>query len=188
MATWKRYEYVVIDQPYLSTLEPRRINYLEDDIPISEFMGKLQNHIYKYIRHSHRSRWQASKFKHSHEVFKPGTILSVVDFAEHYIFSPQRKIHSEYYHLDQVSIFIHVLYRHAQVSVDSVDNTPESHNVIKEYHFYISDDRAHDTFFVQNCFGLIYESLKKTTYHSQSIGFGQAGVQGSSSKHIIFIG
>ena len=31
----------------------------EDDIPISEFMDKFQSHIYKYIKHSHRSRWQA---------------------------------------------------------------------------------------------------------------------------------
>ena len=27
-------EYVVIDQPYSSTMEPRRMNYLQDDIPI----------------------------------------------------------------------------------------------------------------------------------------------------------
>ena len=60
-----------------------------------------------------------------------------------------------------MSIFTHVLYKHAHVNIDDVDNTPESHNVIKEYHFYISDDHEHDPLFVQHCFGLIYESFRE---------------------------
>ena len=84
---------------------------------------------------------------------------------------------SEYYNLDEVSIFVHVLYRHALVNVDCVYSTPESCNVIKEYHFYISDNHAHDTFFVQHFSGLIYESFrKKNTYYSQFIGCGQMDV------------
>ena len=85
--------------------------------------------------HSHSSRWQALEFKHSREVFEPGTILSVVEFAKNYAFAPQREIQSEYYHSDQVSIFVHVLYRHAQGSIDGTDSTPQSRNVIKEYHY-----------------------------------------------------
>ena len=60
-----------------------------------------------------------------------------------------------------MSIFIHVLYRHAQESIDGRDNTPQSHNVTKEYHFYVGDDHEHDTLFVQHYFGLIYDSFKK---------------------------
>ena len=41
------------------------------------------------------------------------------------------------------------------------DNTPHSRNVIKEYHFYVSDDRENHMLFVQHCFGLIYVSFKK---------------------------
>ena len=67
---------------------------------------------------------------------------------------------SEYHHSDQVSIFIHVLYIHAQESIDGSDNT-QSRDVIKEYHFYVSDDREHETLIVQHCFGLIYDSFKK---------------------------
>ena len=33
--------------------------------------------------------------------------------------------------------------------------------MIKEYHFYVSDYREHDTLFVQHYFGFIYDSLKK---------------------------
>ena len=83
----------------------------------------------------------------------------MVDFVENYTFAAQKEIQSEYYHSDQVSIFVHVLYRHAQSNVDDIENTDNRH-VIKEYHFYISDDRTHDTHFVQHCFGVFYESLK----------------------------
>ena len=60
-----------------------------------------------------------------------------------------------------MSIFVHVLYRHAQESIDGRDNTPQSSDVIKEYHFYVSDYHEHDTLFVQHYFGLIYDSYKK---------------------------
>ena len=84
----------------------------------------------------------------------------MVDFAENYTFEAQREIQSEYYHSDQVSIFVHVLYRHAQQNVDDIESTNDNRHVIKEYHFYISDDRTHDTHYVQHCFDIIYDSLK----------------------------
>ena len=100
---------------------------LEDDIPILDFMDKFQSHIYKYIKHSHRYSWKALEFKHSREVFEPRTILSVVEFVENYTFSPQREIQSDYYHSNQVSILKHVLYRHAQVSIDGIGIALLSH-------------------------------------------------------------
>ena len=41
--TWKHYEYVMVNQPYSSILEPKRINYVEDEIIISQLMGVFQN-------------------------------------------------------------------------------------------------------------------------------------------------
>ena len=54
---WKRYEYVSMNPSSSSHIPYKRINLLEDDIPISDFMDKFQSHIYKYIKHSHRYRW-----------------------------------------------------------------------------------------------------------------------------------
>ena len=90
-----------------------------------------------------------------------GTILSVVDFAENYMFSPQKEIQSEYYHSDQVSIFVHILYRHAELAIYGFDSDENNREVIKEYHFYISDDRTHDTCFVQHFFNVIYNEFLK---------------------------
>ena len=56
-------------------MEPRRINYIEDDIHFLEFMGKFQNQIFKYIKLSNMSRWKDYEYKHSCEVFESGTIL-----------------------------------------------------------------------------------------------------------------
>ena len=75
------------------------------------FSRNFESEIYRYTKHSHRARWKDLQFKHSHEIFPVGTILSVVDFAENYTFTAQKEIQSEYYHFDQVLIFFHVLYK-----------------------------------------------------------------------------
>ena len=46
-------------QGFEQHVSSKRIDLVEDDIPISDFMDKFQSQIYKYIKHSHRSRWQA---------------------------------------------------------------------------------------------------------------------------------
>ena len=72
----------------------------------------------------------------------------------------QKEIQSEYHHYDQASMFVHVLYRHVEKNVDNIQSNDDNRHVIKEYHFYISDDHTHDTYFVQHCFNKIYDSLK----------------------------
>ena len=84
----------------------------------------------------------------------------MVDFAKKCTFEAQREIQSEYYHSDQVSIFVHVLYIHAQHNVNYIEIMKDNRHVIKEYHFSINDDRMHDTHYVQHCFDIIYGSLK----------------------------
>ena len=85
----------------------------------------------------------------------------MVDFAENYTSVAQKEIQSEHYHYDQVSIFVHVLYRHSQQDADGIESTCDNQDVIKEYHFYINDDRTHDTHFVQYCIEMFfYDSLK----------------------------
>ena len=53
------------------------------------------------------------------------------------------------------------MYRHAELDVNGFDSNENNHEVIKEYHFYISDDRTHDTCFVQHCFGMLYKELSR---------------------------
>ena len=101
-----------------------------------------------------------SNSKNPVKMFPPGKILLIVDFAENYTFVAQNEIPSEYNHFDQVSMLLHVLYRHVEQNVDHIESTSENRHVIKEYHFYISDDRTHDTHFLQHSYDKIYDSLK----------------------------
>ena len=53
------------------------------------------------------------------------------------------------------------MYRHAELDVDGFDSSENNHEVINEYHFYISNDRTHDTFFVKHCLGMLYKKLSR---------------------------
>lgn len=159
--SWKRYENVTYTLVVNSSTTSKNITLLDDDIPVKYFMENFRVQIYKYIKHCHIARWQDLQFKKSRDVFPKGKILSVVDFTKNYTFSPQKEIQSEYYHSDQVSIFVHIFYRHAKLAIDGFDSDENNHDVIKEYHFYISDDRTHDTFFFHHCFNVIYNDFLK---------------------------
>src|SRR5271156_825201 len=116
--------------------------------------------IYPHMQHFHGARWQAKQFCDSQNCFPPGCILSVVDFAENYTFSSQKELQSQYYHSDQVAIFFHVTYRHAQFDLDEVESTnPNERIIIKEVHFYISDDKVHDRSYVAHCFAMYFEDI-----------------------------
>ena len=80
---WKRYEYVTYSHNSTSSSNAllKRIDLQEDKISVTEFLKKFEKEIYKYIKHSHRARWQDLQFKKSRDVFPQGTIFSVVDFV-----------------------------------------------------------------------------------------------------------
>ena len=84
------------------------------------------------------AHWKDAQFRTCRDTFPIGNILSVVDFVENYTLQPQNEIQSQYYHLDQVIIMVHITYIHGE------DSTEEKSVILKEYHFYISDDRCHD--------------------------------------------
>ena len=58
------------------------------------------------------ARWKDEQFRICWDTFPLGTILFVVDFAENYTLQPQNEIQSQYYHSEQVSIMVHIMYRH----------------------------------------------------------------------------
>ena len=56
---------------------------------------------------------------------------------------------------------IHITYKHG------ADSTEEKRVILKEYHFYISDDRCHDLDFVQHNFQLFYKHLEDNNIHME---------------------
>ena len=73
-----------------SNVISKRIDLKVGKISVIDFLKKFEEEIYKYTKHSHRTQWKDLQFRKSHEVFPPGTILSVVDFAENYTFAAQK--------------------------------------------------------------------------------------------------
>ena len=103
----------------------------------------------------HVARWQDENFRICIDTIPIGIVLSVVDFSNSYPLQPQNEIQSQYYHSEKVSIMIHITYRHGS-------NSNEQNIVIlKEYHFYISDDQCHGLAYMQHFFQLLYNHLKE---------------------------
>jgi hypothetical protein len=95
------------------------------------------------------------------EMLQAGTILSHVDFAENYTFVPQNEIQTEYFHFFQITIFVHICY---MVNPNFGAN-PEEPRILKDSHFYISDDNNHDTLFVQHCLIMHWQWLMSRGIH-----------------------
>ena len=113
-----------------------------------ELLVLFRDHLKKFIKHNFVYRWQAEQFKECLLRFPEDVVISVVDFAENYTFKEQDEVQSMHWFSSQVTIFVHITYVHIAGSVQ------------KYYHFYISDDKSHDTLFVQHCFMLHFGWLK----------------------------
>ena len=68
----------------------KRIELREEEIFVIGFLRKFEAEIYKYTENSHKAQWKDLQFKKSCDGFPPGTIFSVIDFAENYRFVPQK--------------------------------------------------------------------------------------------------
>lgn len=79
--------------------------------------------------------------------------MSHIDFAENYTFQIQNEIQSMYFFSESVTILVHItLYR-------GLPTTEGDGDIIKHSHYYISDDKDHDSLFVQHCLMLHWEWL-----------------------------
>ena len=70
-----------------------------------------------------------------------------------YTLQPKNEIQCQYYHSEKVSIMVHIMYRHGP------DSNEEKRVILKEIHFYISDDRTHHIHYVQHYFKLFYDHV-----------------------------
>ena len=126
-----------------SAKESKKIALVKSQVWVCDFLTDFYKKTESYVQHVHVARWQDEQYRKCRENFPIGTILSIVDFAENYTLQPQNEIQSQYYHSDQVSIMVHITYRHGPES--SINNRI----IKKETNFDISDDRCHDLHYVQ---------------------------------------
>jgi hypothetical protein len=82
------------------------------------------------------------------DVLLSDMISSHIDFVEHYTFEIQNEIQSMHWYSFQVIILTHITFRVDPMNELGIDKR----KIIKETHFYISNDKEHDTLFVQHYF------------------------------------
>jgi hypothetical protein len=65
------------------------------------------------------------------------------------------EIQSQYYHLEKISLMVHIMYKHG------LGNGKDERVILKECHFYISDNKCYNFAYVQHCFPLFYGDLEE---------------------------
>jgi hypothetical protein len=113
------------------------------------------------------ARWQDAKCRLAMGDLLVDVILSHINFVENYTFQIENKIQSLHLHPFKVTILLHITYR---INLAFTEENGQSSKVIKELHFYVSDDNT--TLFLWNtkcCFngnGFVIKG-----YDLVSIGF-----------------
>ena len=77
--------------------ETKRLEYVEEELPIITFMDRIKNLSQPYICHAFFGKWQAQQFQTLRDNFLLGTIVSVIDFVKNYYVVHQKKIQSYYF-------------------------------------------------------------------------------------------
>ena len=65
-----------------------------------------------------------------------------------------------HWHSYQVTILVHISFMRNL----NPDPNDDSSKTLVKYHFYISDDRKHDSYFVQHCLMLHWDSLEESGF------------------------
>ena len=145
LVKWKTFKYVtqVIGRGQIR----KCIKQVYKEALAKDIIQGFLQHLNVFIPHNFQSYWQNSQFKECLKNFPDDVVMSVVDFAENYTFKVQNEIQSMHWYNDQCTIMVQICY------------WKEDGNLKKESVFYISDDKQHDTLFVQHCFKIHYEHL-----------------------------
>jgi hypothetical protein len=136
--------------------------------PPRELIAYLKPKLQTFVLHNYIATWQDFQFRELFGSVPTDTLISYVDFSENYTLKVQNEIQSMHWHNDQITILVHIKYRPNPAW--RIENAEPL--LVKEIHYYISDDKTHDSLYVQKCFMLNWE-------HVRSQGF-------SPSNHIVW--
>ena len=142
---WQCFEKTIIPGTDEEGQPRKRIRDVYKETAPFELIAHLKPALQKFILHNFTARWQDAQARLAMSTMPRNVLLSHLDFAENYSFEVQNEIQSMYYHTFSVTILVHITYKMQQ------DDQTGEEKMLKETHYYISDDKAHDTLFVQHC-------------------------------------
>jgi len=100
-----------------------------------------------FIIYNFRARWQDEQCQLMMANVPKEVVVSHIDYVENYSFAIQNEVQSLYYFSTSVTILVHITM------------WKEKDEIVKQTHFYISDDKDHDSAFVQHCLLLNWDWL-----------------------------
>jgi hypothetical protein len=159
---WKCFEKTVVGQTE-DGQPKKRIREVYKSTSGEEFLNYLKPNLEKFVTHNFVARWQDSQCENAMRDLPSDSILSHIDFAENYSFQIQNEIQSMHWFSHQVTILVHLTYRKNPFP----DPLLEGSEWIKESHFYVSDDKEHDTLFVQHCLLLHWNWLNEQGFKAK---------------------
>jgi hypothetical protein len=152
---WRRFEKAVAGKT--KTGETKMVLRLEyKTTKPRAFLAWAVPRIKQFVMHQFVARWQDSQYKTCAANLRPGEVMSLIDFAENYSFKGQNEIQSQHWINVQLTILVHIMYT---VNPAYNPEDPKSKRLLTTYFYYISDDRVHDTLFVQTCLMLHWKHL-----------------------------
>jgi len=134
-------------------LEKKKLQLVYKETTSNELVRYLKPKLQAFARHTLVAKWEDDQFKTGLAKISTDTMISVIDFAESYSFEVQNEVQSMHWHSYQVSILVHISWvknPHPNLEDKSTRN-------IMQYHFYISDDRKQNSYFVQHCLQMHWE-------------------------------
>ena len=116
----------------------KRLREAFKEILVHEFLSYMEKTVTTFVTHNFKARWQDEQCQLMMKNIPEGVLVSHIDYAENYTFAIQNEVQSMYYFSTSVTILVHItMWR-------------EGAEFMKETHYYISDDKAHDSAFVQH--------------------------------------
>jgi hypothetical protein len=129
-----------------------------NEILARDLISYMKPKLTEFITHNFIAQWQDCKFKEMLKAFPKDAMLSCIDFSENYTMMIQNEIQSMYGRKVQVTILVHISYCwNAMYDVNKPEYGPE---IMKELHYYLSDDNSHDTLFVQHSLMLHWRHVR----------------------------
>ena len=149
---WKQFSYVQIGMDRETGKPKKRLQEVYQETSPVLFINYMKPKIAAFIKHNFIANWQDHQCKEMMRNLPEGVLVSHIDFAENYEFQIQNEVQSMYYMSEYVSLLVHI-------TLQRVRDEDGELVTLKHTHYYISDDKKHDSLFVQHCLMLHWRWL-----------------------------
>lgn len=134
--------------------EKKRLQEVFKETSPGEFVGYVRNKVQSFVTHNFVANWQDGECRNMMENVPHGVLISHIDFAENYTFAIQNEVQSMHWFSTSITILVHITFFRAPTTPEGEDG-----GMVKHTHYYISDDKKHDSLFVQHCLLLHWKWL-----------------------------